>query len=127
MSLLKKDQIYAAQDLPTERVAVPEWGGDLIVKTMTSAERDQWEEEWLIWRENVNGSKDAFRFYDAFLVSRAVVDEDGKRMFIQEDVKKLADKSAKVVGRIAEVARRLNFITLADVEAAAKNSETAPS
>lgn len=127
MSILTKDQIYAASDLPTEHVPVPEWGGELIVKTMTSAERDQWEEEWLIWRENVNGDRDAFRYYDAFLVSRTVVDESGGRMFIQEDVKKLADKSARVIGRLSEVARRLNFITAADVESAVKNSAAAPS
>ena len=40
---LTKDQILEANDLQSESVTVPEWGGDVLVRTMTGADRDAFE------------------------------------------------------------------------------------
>ena len=40
MNILSKDAILAADDLPRETVHVPEWGGDVYVRTMSGTDRD---------------------------------------------------------------------------------------
>ena len=41
MAVLTKQQILAAEDLPSETLLVKEWCGDVTVRTMTGAERDE--------------------------------------------------------------------------------------
>ena len=43
MTLLSKTAILAAQDLQTEDVEVPEWGGAVRVRSLTGRERDAFE------------------------------------------------------------------------------------
>ena len=43
MTLLSKTAILAAQDLQTEDVEVPEWGGAVRVRSFTGRERDAFE------------------------------------------------------------------------------------
>ena len=43
MALLSRDDILNADDLTIETVAVPEWGGEVNVKTLTGAEKDKWQ------------------------------------------------------------------------------------
>ena len=43
MGLLNKDQILEASDLQTFSVSVPEWGGDVQIRSMTGADRDEFE------------------------------------------------------------------------------------
>jgi hypothetical protein len=43
MALLSRDDILNADDLTIETIAVPEWGGEVNVKTLTGAEKDKWE------------------------------------------------------------------------------------
>ena len=38
MALLSKEQILKSDDLKSEIVAVPEWGGDVKVRVMTGTE-----------------------------------------------------------------------------------------
>ena len=44
-ALLSKEAILAAQDVVTELVEVPEWGGSVRVRGLTGAERDAFEGE----------------------------------------------------------------------------------
>ena len=41
--LLSKDQILSADDIQSQRVPVPEWGGEVMVRGLTGSQRDQWE------------------------------------------------------------------------------------
>ena len=43
MAILGKKAILAAQDIPTEPVAVPEWGGEVLVRGLSGADRDAFE------------------------------------------------------------------------------------
>ena len=43
MSLLSKTAILTANDLQTEDVEVPEWGGAVRVRSFTGRERDAFE------------------------------------------------------------------------------------
>lgn len=113
--ILSKEQILSANDLKTERVHVPVWGGDVIVKSLTGIERDRFEDHCL---------KDHGKTCEgimALLVALAVVDESGNRMFTEADIDALGKKSAAALSVLYEAAMRLNSLDAKDVEALAKN------
>ena len=43
MGVLTREQILKADDMTTERVPVPEWGGEVLVKSLTGRQRDEFE------------------------------------------------------------------------------------
>jgi hypothetical protein len=124
--LLSKAEIISVIDLPTEQVAVPEWGGDVLVRGLTGSERDAFEEESLV----KNGTAKAditLREIRARLVSRCLVDENGQRMFSDSEVDVLGRKSALALNRVFEVAQKISGLSDKDVAELTKNSESAPS
>src|SRR5690606_40748699 len=102
MALLSRDAILQAQDLPTERVEIPEWNGEVIVRGLTAAERDQFEQS--IVETRGKDTRVNLRNIRAKLVALCVVDEEGKRLFKDEDAELLGRKSAVALNRIFEVA-----------------------
>ena len=122
MGLLSKEQIWAAHDLRTVDVSVPEWGGEVRVKTLTGAERDQYEAESVKTnrgRREVNMSNMRAR-----LIALCAVDEQGQLLFTRADVMKLGQKSAAALERVFEAAAKLNGMTDEDMEELAGNSES---
>ncbi len=117
--MLTKKQILEAQDRQIEVVLVPEWGGEVFVRNITGYERDAIE-------ASVAGTegKADLRNYRAKVLSRAICDPEGKRVFDDEDVVALGNKSGLVLNRIYEVAQRLNGMRAEDVEETAKNSSS---
>jgi hypothetical protein len=124
MGLLSKDQIWAANDLSTVDVSVPEWGGEVRLKTLTGAERDQYEADSFKMhkgRQEANLSN-----LRARLVAMCAVDENGQPLFTRGDVLKLGQKSAIALERVFEAAARINGMSDEDVEVLAGNSEGGP-
>ena len=125
VNMLTREQILDAQDLQTEVVEVPEWGGAVKVQGMTGRDRDAFEAE-IIERKgkdfNVN-----MQNIRAKLVSLSLVNGDGQRVFTDKDVAALGKKSAVALDRIFTVAQELSGISKADVEELAKNLESVPS
>lgn len=123
-TFLTRDQIFAAPDVETEEVHVPQWGGSVLVKAITARERDQFEMSILTGKgKNMDVVKENMR---AKLVVIAVVDPDGKRIFSETDVKKLGEKSAAAIDLIYGVASRLAGLSGEDQDALAKNSVSDP-
>lgn len=120
MALLAKDAVLAAQDIRFEAVAVPEWGGEVRVRSMTGADRDAWEQWLLDSRAADKGARLAN--LRARMVAISVVDEAGQRVFADGDIEALGAKSAAALDRIFAVAQKLNAIGADDIEALAKNS-----
>jgi hypothetical protein len=120
MSLLTKEQILAAVDKPTQDVGVPEWGGDVRIRTMSASERDKWEGE--TYGEGKVNTVD----FRARFVALCIVDEKGDRMFTDADVAQLGEKSAAALQRVFNAAQTLNALTNKDVAELEKNSEAAP-
>jgi hypothetical protein len=125
MAILTKAQILAAQDLITETVAVPEWGGDVLVRSLTGTARDQYEADFLL----IDTSKGK-PSYDmdlenarARLVALSVVDEDGALLFTDDDVIDLGKKSALALDRVYAAAKRISGLSEEDVEELRKNSK----
>ena len=115
--MLTKDTILAAKDLPTETHPVPEWGGDVVMSTLTAYDKDAWE---------MGMSKENYANFRARLLVLVVVDEGGKRIFADSDAEALGGKNGLVVSRLFEVARRMNGFSDTDVEEMEKNSSSSP-
>jgi hypothetical protein len=117
MGILTREAILSANDLKTEMVKVPEWGGEVIVSMMTAATRDAWE------MSLVGDGKGNFNTVNmsARLLSHCAVDEKGNRLFNDKDAEALGRRSAKAMNRCVRVIQRLNGLTDADLEAAKGN------
>jgi hypothetical protein len=121
---LTKEQILAAADLPEEVVDVPEWGGKVLIRGMTGAERDAFEESVMVTRGNNRELN--LRNFRAKLVARSIVDPATKeRMFTDNEIAELGKKSARALQRVFEAALRLNGMTAESVEELTKSTEEA--
>jgi len=118
---LSRDAILDADDIKTEDVAVPEWGGTVKIKALMGVERDKFEADMV-----KSNNKYDFANIRAKLVAMSVVDADGNRLFTDQDVAALGNKSAGALNRVFEVAQRLSGLTQEDVDELAKNSENGP-
>jgi hypothetical protein len=119
---LTKDEVFAAQDLPTEDVECPEWGGVLRVRGLNGAQRDAYE---VSLQKTLPSGAMVPDFDDirAKFVSRVVVDEKNVRMFTNAEVKKLSEKSAIPLDRICDVGKRLSGMSDDAVTVAEGNSD----
>ena len=124
MGLLTREQILTADDLPRELVKVPEWGGEVWVRTLTGRERDTFESEMILYRPKAAAvpNAEALNQTRARLCARAMCDEHGNRLLSDSDVEVLGTKSAAALDRVYEVAARLSKISAKDVEELEKNS-----
>ncbi len=115
--LLDMSSINAVQDLNFEDVPVPEWGGEVRVRTMTGTERDAWEAS--LSPAGVKGGPDLANLRARLLV-KCLVDAQGGRLYDDEAVF-LGAKSAGALERLFVVAQRLNGLGTSAVETAEKN------
>ncbi len=97
--------IFDANDLVTETVEIPEWGGSVIVRGLSGTERDRFEDT--ITDQSGKNAKLNLRNFRAKLVVLATFDNDGNRLFSEADVERLGQKSAAAIQRIFKVAQRL--------------------
>ena len=111
--MLTRDEILARSDMPTEEVEVPEWGGTVMVYSLTGAERDAFEQACSDQR---SGRKVRIQGLKALLVILCARDEAGNRLFTDEDRDTLNSKSGAALDRIYQVAARLNHLLAEDVE-----------
>jgi len=116
MVILTKNDILKADDTQTVTVSVPEWGGDVIISSMTGFARDQFEASLV----GKNGGQNISNIR-AKLAAATIVDEKGNLMFSEKDLAKLGSKSAAALDRVFEAAQKLNRITEQDVEDLAGN------
>ena len=122
---LSRAEILAQDDLKYEDVEVPEWGGATVrVRSLNASERDRFEASTV----QRNGKKVTTNLENirARLCLLCLVDENGERLFQEEDTYPLGGKSAAALDRIFTVAQRLNGLRDEDVDELAKNSNGDP-
>jgi hypothetical protein len=114
--LLTREQIISTQDLKSEDVPVPEWGGTVRVRSMTGAERDK------LGRALIGTDKkpDMSR-YRTQLLAICMVGEDGVALFGLDEIDALGQKSSVALERAYSVAEKLNNSGADAVEAAEGN------
>jgi len=100
---LSKAAILAAKDTKlSDPVKVPEWGGEVYIKTLCGTERDLFEEAYA-----ENKMK---QFRSRFLVL-TLSDDKGSRLFDDNDIEELGKKSSVVINRLFEVAWKHNALS----------------
>lgn len=107
---------YLKSGIPTETVDCPEWGA-VCIRALTGKERDTFEGMALLAK-----AKNNFTGLRAYVVSRSVIDDEGLRVFKDEDVDALNEASAKPVDFLFDEVRRLSGMTDGEVEELEKNS-----
>ena len=118
-SMLSKDDILAAKDVITDVVEVPEWGGNIRIRSMTGKMRDRYETELA---KQMKGEGKGITNLRALFLSFCIVDDYGKQVFQSPgDVNALGEKNGQVLDRIFDAAAELNHIGTDGIEDAAKN------
>lgn len=114
MALLTKELIVSTNDAAYDIVSVPEWGGDVRVRSLTGAERTE-------LRLKGEGGPS----WDAMSCALGIIDEKGANLFTIAETTILAKKHPLVLERIANVIYELSSMTAeARAEAAKKRAAT---
>lgn len=120
-ALLTRETILAKNTLRAELVAVPEWGGNVRVRELTGSERDQYEAALVRMQKGGKAHSLTMDNARARLVSLAVIDASGARIFTADDIVRLGNLSASALSTVFDVAARLSKITEEDLEELAGN------
>ena len=119
---LTREQLIQKRPMRTEEVEVPELGGKVLVKALTTGERGKYENSFLSKKGTV--VLDLAAKMRSKLVSQTVVDASGKLLLTEDDIPLLEQQDAGAIVRIYEAAQRLSGFTKADmdeIEDTAKN------
>lgn len=106
--LTKADIFNAAWPAPV-RVEVPALGGHLYVRVLSAAERDGLELEAHRARQG-GGGEDAGVNYRGRLVALCACDEQGRRLFVDDDAAEVGRRPGPFVDPVAVAAARANGI-----------------
>lgn len=123
MDLLTRDSILTIQDLKTESVEVPEWGGAVMLRELSGDERSDYVDFYD--KRRVNGEV-AYKVYRDGLVAASLCDASGARIFAltDEDVAALGAKNGAALERLFERAQILSGIGAKATDELEKNSES---
>lgn len=125
MALLSRDEIFAVDDLKLEEVEVPEWGGEVIVRSLTGSERDEFEASTVKTDKSGKRVPDLENFR-ARLVSLCMIDDKGQRLCkSRAETIALGNKSVIALDRVFAVAQKLNGMAPAKVEEIAEDLDEA--
>ena len=110
-----RQTILDAPDLASETITVPEWNTSVIVSTMSGHARAAWatvafNADGKIIDENMR----------ARLLIHCIVDENKVLVFHPDDAPALENKNGDVIGRLFQIAKRLNGLGNDEVDNAEK-------
>lgn len=102
---LTADQIRDAIDEQIATVDVPEWGGQVCIKSMTVADREKVEAQQIKCGGSVLGLR-------ASLLSRTLCDEHGNLIYDGQDrIAEIEGKNSTVIDRLFAKAMSVNGIS----------------
>lgn len=123
--MLTRDQILKFEDRKLQKVDVPQWGDFVYIRSLTGSERDEFEEANLVrTRDRKRGTMSYdVRLQNAKvrLIAMTACDEQGNRIFNDEDVEALGKKNSAAISLLYNVSASLSGITDEDVEELLKN------
>lgn len=117
--MLNKEQILKAEDLKYEVVNVPEWNGEVKVRSLTGTERDEFESS--LFEAKGADVKRNMANMRAKLLALCMVGANNERLFSSKDIEALGGKSAKALDRIFSIAQKLNGIGAQEIDELTKN------
>lgn len=115
MPALSKSAIIAAKDVRIEKINVPEWGGDVFIKTLSGTDRDAFEDAY---------SREKMKNFRARFLVMTLCDEKGGRLFDDAEIEEVGKKSSIVLNRLFDKAWSFNAFTAVEVEELGKDSPT---
>ena len=107
---LCREAILNAQDIKTEEVNVPEWGGVVLVKSLTGSEKDKYEQSIYSVKDGAN-----YNNIRSKLAALCICDEELKPIFSIADVEALGQKNAAALDRVFQAAQKLSGLSAAVV------------
>lgn len=124
---LNRDAILGAVDVQSEKVDVPEWGGDVIIRGLTGDELDAFQGSIRQFRPSLDGKgmepvliQEGMR---AKLLVKCLVDEAGERLFTDQDAPALGAKNGSVIDKLYDIASRLSGLSEEEKAEMEGNSE----
>ena len=117
MSLLNKHQIFASNDLKSQIISIPEWGGNIKIRVMSIGER--------LTLDSLKIDEDDKDMNLAFnWIIKSCIDENDKLLFDdpEEDIKFLKGKSSDSILKLFNAILSLNKQSQDDIDDLAKNS-----
>lgn len=123
--MLLRDQILNRKAGRFETVAVPEWGGDVMIKALCVRDRSVIETEFArlgrLIRSDQAEAVAALFTLQLTMVALSVVDADGVAQFTLDDVVALSEQEPDAIRTISDAASALNGFGSSASEDAAKN------
>jgi hypothetical protein len=117
IKFLTVEDILNAKDLREKVIEVPEWGGSLTIRELTAGDRDwlqasmlnKLDDDEAVVIETDEGQKIKITGFQTKVVALSVVDAESKRrLFSNEQISDLAQKSGVVLSRIASECTAFN-------------------
>jgi hypothetical protein len=112
---LSRDEINPVTDRRLKEIEIPEWGGSVCLRIMTCNEKDIWEHQF-------HGKKVTPTIIRAALVAKCLCDENGVRLYTDQQTDELGAKSCVVLDRLFDICMKSNRFSKEDVDELAKNS-----
>ena len=113
--ILTKSQIVDVIDWRGTEVQVPEWGGSVMLRTVTAGEREEYETFVIKAKDPKTGLLNTANLRAAFL-AMCLCDAEGNRLFSHAEVAEIGKKSAAVIERLFDVAQRHNKLLADDIK-----------
>ena len=113
--LLTKEAIFAAKDVNSKVIDVPEWGIGAQIKIKAMSIKDQ-----LVYEKEVAAKKDESDIIFNMLIL-CCVDEDNKHIFDKKDIELLKEKSSTAILKVFNECLNINSLDVDSVEKIAKN------
>lgn len=103
---LNKNAILAANDMPLQKVSVPEWGGEVYLRPMSGTARAEFE------LRLVGAKKQSGEYIGpgmrGFILVNTLCDADGGLLFTAADIDAIESKNATVLARLVDDAMRIS-------------------
>ena len=123
-----RDKILNSQDLKREPIELAKWwpelgGVKLFVQSMSAADRSRYEASMDF--DAAGNARDRHNI-QAKLAVRVLIDEDGNRIFGDDDLDAISAKNSGAIQHIFNVGADLNGLTLKALREQEKNLRSAP-
>lgn len=116
MKLLDRNKILSAK-LKTITINIPEWGGDVLIKEPTGYERAEYE----LLISKASNDDNFLKEIRAICAAKCLIDEKGKRLFSDDDIKLLQEVSANALDRVIDAYREISIVSDEAITNTAKN------